>query len=318
MLWGLSSAFTITRDYAHSSRLVAYLSALVLVSIVFRVWVERARRRGIVIKKAYVYEGMVVTVTQYCIQYIMMFCIPLLFLAKAWVTLAVAVVVVASSLVDRWWFRLSRKPWYTGVVRSFSAVIATSFAFAVYFPRFLHLYYPVLGAVAVLSILPWDLAIARQRPKFRHFLPCVCVVVVVVTQATLGSWIRVPLLSVWVNKPVIGTGPESRSLADSWPRKTSQSKLTAAEAQGLDVCCLTPVVSPSGVKSPVTHEWLVNDQVIDRIELPAVRGAGDGTAGFRTFSCKHHLPPPQSIHRLTCRVLLEGIYLGRAEVNFEP
>ncbi len=342
MLWGLSTAFTITRDYAHSARLVGYFAALVLVSIAFRTWMEYARRRqaknrrelelaeedapetklklgDVLIEKAYVVEGMVVTVTQFCIQYIMMFCIPLLFLAQAWITLGLAVAVVASSLVDRWWFRLSRRSWYTGLVRSFSAVIATSFAFAVYFPQRLGLYYPVLSAVAILSILPWELLVQLKRPRAVHFLPCLGVILVVVIQAHLGSWIRVPLLSVWLNKPAIGTERQGRSLGDAWSRKTPKAKLERALAEGLDVCCLTPVVSPSGVMSPVTHEWLVDDQVIDRITLPSVRGVDDGANGFRTFSCKHNLPPPSSIHRITCRVLLEDrIHLGRADVTFDP
>lgn len=330
MLWGLSTAFTITRDYAHSARLVGYLAALVVVSIAFRTWVEVAQRRRArnapggklgeaLFAKAYVVEGMVVTVTQFCIQYIMMFCIPLLFLAKAWVTFGLAVAVVASSLVDRWWFRLSRHGWYTALVRSFSAVIAASFAFAVYFPRHLIHYYSVLSAVALLSALPWELLVQKRRPRPANCAPFLGVLLVVVIQAQLGSWIRVPLLSVWVQKPAIGTGRDGRRLADAWPRRSPKARLEQALAQGLDVCCLTPVVSPSGVMSPVTHEWLVNDQVIDRIKLPAVRGVDDGSGGFRTYSCKRNLPPPASIHRLTCRVLLEDlIHLGRAEVTFEP
>ncbi len=329
MVWGLASGFTITRDYAHSSRLVGYLAALVVVSTLFRIWLEYARRRRDVprqsgltdalLSKPHVVEGMVVTVTQYCIQYIMMFCIPLLFLAGAWVTLGFAVVVVASSLVDRWWFRLSRKSWYTGLVRSFSAVVACSFAFAVYFPKWLDVYYPVLGAVAMFSILPWDLLIERRVPRLSHFLPCLVILLVVLVQIGLGSWVRVPLLSVWLKKPTIGTGLAERRLADAWGAKTPRRKLSEALAGGLDVCCLTPVVSPSGVASTVTHEWWVDDKRIDRIVLPAVRGHDDGAQAFRTFSCKKNLPPPGSIHRLGCRVLLDDqIYLGRVDVSFDP
>jgi hypothetical protein len=265
LVYGAVSGVTLTRDYAHSRLLVGSLAGLVLVSAAWRLWGEYARRtrargatvsgmRGALLDRPRLVTGAAQALTQACTQYIMMFCLPLLVFAHAWITATLAGLVILSSIVDRWWRKLAERPWYVALVRSFAAVLSTSFAFGVLFPHDLALFYPVLGGVAVAAALPWNLIVHQKRPRVADLSPVLVVLALVLGQAALNTWIRVPLLSVWLHRPVFGTGLADRSLTDVWPSMVPQAKLADALASGQELCCLTPVVAPSGVTSPLTHE----------------------------------------------------------------
>ncbi len=329
LAYGLASGILITRDYEHSTTLVRYLLTLVLGSILLRWWLGLEHRepprlvrqlglfRHLRERHALVADfgsGL----TQYAVQYIGMFCLPLLFFAEAWWTFLLTVLVVGSTLWDAWWERLSRQFWYLALVRAVSAVLSGSFAFAVLFPRHLEAFHPALALAAMLAVVPWHRLADRRLPRRRELAPLALVLALALVQACLDSWLRVPLLSVWLKKPGLGADVVEHELREPWAGEVTRGRLSQILAGGEAVCCVSPVMSPSGVLARVVHEWRADDRVIDRIVLPEVRGGGGpkGTQAFRTFSCKKNLPPVASMAALECRVFLEpGIFLGRVRLK---
>jgi hypothetical protein len=329
LAYGLASGIMITRDYEHSSALVRYLVTLVLASILLRWWLSLrggeapalARRFGLV-RHLWERHALVADfgsgLTQYAVQYIGMFCLPLLFFAEAWWTFLLTLGVVASTLWDDWWERLSRQFAYLALVRAVSGVLAASFAFAVLFPRQLAHFHQTLALTGLAAVLPWHLVPERRLPRRAELAPLAVAGLLVLVQACLDAWLRVPLLSVWLKNPAGGAVVEGRELKEPWAGEVSRTRLSQALARGEEVCCVTPVMSPSGVFARVVHEWRADGRVIDRIVLPEVRGGGGpkGTQAFRTFSCKAHLPPVASMAAIDCVTYLEpGIFLGRVRLK---
>lgn len=335
-LWGLISGILLKRDYEHSRSLLSYLGLLVIISAAFRIWLEYESRlasrrhelrglRRFLVQKPGLVAGIANFGTQYAVQYITMFCIPLLVLAGGWTTLGVTVVIAGISLVDPWWSKASSLPWFMAITRCFGAAIAISYAFPVYFPEHLDDFYLYLATVALIAALPWDLTLRWQQRRIQHFIPVLIALSITLAEIPLHSRLRLPLLSIWLKDPVIGVNIANYQLSEVWPKDEDRAKLVAALAANQAICCFTPIISPSGVSAAVTHEWVIDGKAVDRISLSAILGPkplADGTVqtnerGFRTFSCKRNIPHADTLHELTCRVYLgNDLYLGKAAVSF--
>jgi len=337
-LWGLVSGILLKRDYEHSRALLSYLGLFVLISVIFRVFVAYEARlaaraeappkglRGLLVKKPALVSGVANFGTQYAAQYITMFCIPLLFLARAWFSLGLTVVLAAISLVDPWWNKVAKLSWCMAIIRAFSAVIAVAFAFPVLMPENLQYFYPVLAATAVVATLPWDLVMGWHRRRWYHAGPPLLAVSLIVAETMMHSRLRLPLLSIWLRDQAIGVEISAYKLREAWNRDEDHAKLMTAWDAGQSICCYTPIVSPSGVAAVVTHEWLINDQVVDRIALSAIRSPEPNAQGvrqhnergFRTYSCKKHMLNPMAVRALTCRVYLDAdLFVGETHVRFK-
>ncbi len=336
-LWGLISGILLKRDYEHSRALLSYLGLFVLISVIFRIFVEYEARlaakerepkglRRLLVKRPSLVSGAANFGTQYAAQYITMFCIPLLSLAGAWITLALTLLIAVISLVDPWWNKVSMLPWCMSLIRTFSSVIAVAFAFPVLMPAYLEYFYQVLAATALLTSLPWDLLMGWQRRRLQHLLPPAVVLSLIIAEVFMHSRLRLPLLSIWLKDQAIGVDISSYKLGEIWTKEEDRSKLLAATNEGHGICCYTPIVSPSGVEAIVSHEWLINDQVVDRISLSPIRSPEPNSQGvkvhnergFRTYSCKKHVADPSSVKELTCRIYLgEGLFVGETSVRFK-
>lgn len=326
LVYGIVSGVYLTRDYAHSTQLLFYLALAVVVQGSLRLALFVAERRAghlalvqNLAQRPDLVQGLALGAQQYAVQYILMYCIPLLFVARAWVTFGLAVLAVATTLWDTWWLKLARNPLYTSAMRTLAATLAASFAFAVVFPARLSAFYPTLGAVAVLAAVPWDeLRRKRLRIGFLPFLPAVVVLAAVGVQVKADHWLRFPLLSVGLRGAGLGVGIQDRELVERLPRSVPRARFAELALRGDELCCLTPIVSPSGLTAPVTHEWRFDGLVGDRINLPPVRGRGDA-GSFRTFSCKKHLPTPATLREVECIVLLDGtIRIGHTRLVVQP
>lgn len=340
LIWGIISAVFITRDYSHSSYLAASLGCLILVSIFLKLWLgglgEKWMKRlenqltaskvlqastplqtflGYMARPK-VLESFAVQATQYCIQYIAMFCIPLLYAAEAWGTLALTVVIAATTLWEDWWQRLVLQSWYGAIIRGTAAVLATSFSFAVLFPKAFIYFYPVMASATFVAVLPWAAFFPRRRPKSQEVAIVGIVVVAISLQFFTGEWMRVPLLSVWVRKPAFGLGVLQGVLREKLPRRLTRANMDTIVANDIAICCLTPVVSPSGLIAKVSHEWLVNGKTLEIIPLGRIRST-DKTElhPYKTYSCKQNFPPAQEIKSIECRVYLdETVDIGGARL----
>ena len=326
--WGIASGVTVSRDYEKSRYLVGYLAALVLLSVLLRLWMDRqafwlvepeesanqsrgprARLKASLKKRPELVEVPTLQVTQYCAQYIVMFSLPLLYTAHAWVTLALVTILAATTLWDRWWGRLIRQTWYRSLIRLLSTVLAIAFVYPVFLPKELNLFHPTLGILALLSVLPWDLVTRRRSIRRGDWLPAWGVGSLILAQSVLGAATWFPMLSVWIKSPAMGFGIENRVLHEEIKSQVSRGQLIAGLASPEGLCCLTPVKGPSGISSTLVHEWRVNGRLVDKIPLPPVLGTGHFPSEYRTYSCKHYFPNPSEIASISCLAYLEGHHL---------
>ena len=341
LLWGIVSAVFLVRDYAHSNHLAAALGALIVFSVFLKLWFHGLSARwsarwqerllpmpeaaegsishalwALVLKPQAV-ESLALQVNQSCVQYVTMFCMPLLYAAGSYGTLALTLAVGATSLWDDWWARLAPKTWYMAAIRGCVVLLAVSYSFPVFFPRAFSYFYLCMALATLLAVIPWSALFPPRKPLLGELAIVAAVVVAMVIQFFLGEWIRIPVLSVWVRHPAIGIEAFQSGLGEKWPRKISRERLEKAVAQGSRICCLTPLVSPSGMIATVAHEWLVNGERIDYIPLGRIRTT-DKTElmPYRTFSCKQNFPRPRTIVTLECRVYLdETVDIGGARLR---
>lgn len=344
LIWGVVSAIFITRDYSHSSYLAASLGCMLIVSIFLKLWLNGLGEKWLqkwekhllapeavdknspiktfigYMSKPKIVENFAMQATQYCIQYITMFCIPLLYAAEAWGTLALTTVIAASTLWEDWWQQLALKSWYGSMIRGTAAVLATSFSFAVLFPRAFSHFYPVMASATLIAVLPWSAFFPPRRPYFHEIALVAIVVGSISLQFFTGEWMRVPLLSVWVRKPMLGLEISQGALRERLPRKISRAKLEKAFSMGANLCCMTPVVSPSGLIAKVAHEWIVNGETLEVIPLGRIRSTDKTeTTPYRTYSCKQNFPPVTEITSIECRVYLdETVDIGGTQMTISP
>jgi hypothetical protein len=326
--WGIASGITVSRDYEKSRYLVGYLAALVLLSVLLRLWLDRqafwlaeseepvdppkgprARLKASLKKRPELVEVPTLQVTQYCAQYIVTFSLPLLYTAHAWTTLILVTVLAATTLWDQWWGFLIRRSWYRSLIRLLSTVLAVAFVYPVFLPQELDLFHPTLGILALLSVLPWDLVTRKRTIRRRDWFPSLGVGGLILAQSVLGAATWFPMLSVWIKSPALGFGIENRVLHEEIGSQVSRDRLLAGLASPEGLCCLTPVKGPSGISSTLVHEWRVNGRLVDKILLPPVLGTGHSPSEYRTYSCKHYFPNRAEITSISCLAYLEGHHL---------
>lgn len=328
MAWGVTSGITVSRDFEKSRHLIGYLVALVLASALLRIWTDQqafktgesdvketipstraARIAASLRKRPAIVSFPTIQLTQYCAQYIITFSLPLLYFARAWSTLGLVTTLAATTLWDRWWTKLVSFPWYLPLVRLSCTVLALAFVVPVFFPQNLGWFYPLLAFSALISSLPWD-TLTRRRPySWKAFWLPFSVVIVIGAEAAIGPDARFPLLSVWVKSPALGFGVSQRSLLDPVSSPLSRAQLVANLDNGIGLCCLTPVMGPYGIASTLVHEWRVNGNLVDVIQLPPIRGGGSTAPEYRTYSCKRYFPKLHEIQTISCTAFLEGRHM---------
>lgn len=326
--WGITSGITVSRDYNKSGYLLGYLAALVLLSVLMRFWLDRraftgteapqlpappqsrkARIATSLRKNPKLIEIPTLQATQYCAQYIVTFSLPLLFTARAWLTLGLVTALAATTLWDKWWNALCQRAWYRSVIRLVSTVLAVSFVFPVFFPRDLSWFHPVLAALALASVLPWDVLSRQRRIVSKDLAPVTFLAAMILLQVAIGPAAWFPLLSVWIKAPAMGFGMDHRILSERMDSPVTNTRLEAALTSPSGLCCFTPVKGPLGISSPLVHEWRVNGHLVDTIHLPPVHGTGTHPTEFRTYSCKRFFPQREKIRTISCLAFLEGHHL---------
>ncbi len=322
--WGVASGISLKRDYAHSSALVGYLLVFLGISIASRVWLDLHHKhlslkepKNPILGALTAQKGLVDKsadfASQYAVQYILMFCLPLLFMAKAWILFGVALILVGLILVDRFWRWLVNLPFAAPLIRAFTTGLATAYAFPVFFPQFLKFYSIAVASASIAGALPWSAFLDSRWPNIRDLLPCLMLGM----GAFFSNAREIPLLSIWLTDPALGVNIVGRELETRWPSIISQDTWLASREGSSSVCCLSPVVAPSGVEAAMSHEWVVNGRVVDRIEIPPIRSiAKNGEKAFRTYSCKRYFDDPAAIRKLECRIYLnQTLYLGHVNLD---
>lgn len=330
LTWGLASGVMISRDYQRSGRLVAFTFALVVFSAALSLWFQWEKKAVLkadslgkfaqkVQNKAGIIEWLGITATQLYVQYILMFCLPLLFFAKAFWCFSLTILCVGSTLWDPWWVKLVKHGWYRASVRSWSMCLATSFLFPLFFARFLEHYYWAMAFLALAITFPYPTLFRPRSQSVFDVLPCAVIIVLIATMASGRVLPRFPLLAVWLKDPQMAFSDDSGASFSDPPIESplARSILRGELAAGLALCCITPVVAPGTLNVQVFHEWTVDGVFLERIALPEIKGS-TLEASFRTYSCKRNFPALEKAKKLGCRTFLQGnVEIGQVETTLK-
>lgn len=338
LAWGLTTAFLITRNLSEPGRFVAAGLFFVLAGWLVRFVVDSRFGKGHKI------VGLVSAFAlQSAAQYVLLFVIPLLFLAKIWVPLAVSCALATVVLWDPWWLRFHRHPAFLIVLRQWIGALVAAAFLVVLVPRALPWLYALISLLCVVFI--------DRRQLFKtepsegpgttrmdtgrlgsFFWLCVRRGVTVAVLPILAGWQHVsgagwPFapVSVWVHNPGFTLGRPvfvdrdhvSGRLARLPAAGLNATSHTDAMLQAQELCCVTPLVAGQGFEAHVTHDWLLDGRFLERIDLRRVRGNGDD-APYRTFSCKKHFPGLVADSVLRCETRAAGrVLLGAVEIHID-
>lgn len=324
---GVATGFLMKRDYLQTTRLIAFAFLLLLFTFVLEFWFKSSgESRGTYIKKlpkffqrAAAVEWIWMTGTQIYLQYILMFCLPFLIRSEAWLLLAGSVAIIISSFWDPWWLHLAQKGWYNSIIRIWGALLAWGFIFPLFFPTGVEYYHVSMFFVLTIASFPF-LRSHQFKKAFFEFIPfAICFGMFAVYLATPQklAFIRFPLLSVWVQNPILGADILDRSMRLPFPSRMERDEFNGAIETADKICCLTPIVAPPRLDEDIVHRWYINDKEVDIIVLPPVRGSLKEHK-YRTFSCKSHLGNIESIRSIRCEVFVGNhIRLGEVTLSLD-
>lgn len=357
LVWGLVSGILISRDFQHTTRLVVFSFGLVLFSFLLSVWAIWQKRTATSKKplsaikrrlqrRAPTIEWLAVTATQIYVQYILMFCLPLLYFAKSWFVFCCTILFLFSSLWDPWWQKLVKKGWYRVSIRSWSLSLSFSFLYAIFFSNHLDKFYVTLNIVAMAGAFPyaWFARVkflGRSNARVTDFIPAIIIELLAAGQYTNLYHYRFPLISVWLREPTFAIGELETKTFENLKSSNTMGvrELNDIFEGGKRLCCFTPVVAPGVVNASVTHEWTLDGVVLERIKLPKIRtthfsnssenlktfaktnnNAMDA-ASYRTFSCKKSIyfsDSKNATPNIGCKVFLDDVlYIGEVQAKFK-
>lgn len=338
LAWGLLSGMLIGRDYENATRLALFTFGLVIFTLLLNLWFLWRSRTAANMDKASPFakriyargkliEWFGVTATQIYVQYILMFCLPLLVLAQAWITFSITLGCLASTLWDPWWQKLFKGSWYRACILCWGTLLAVAFLYPLFFPGWLGIYYRALGFIAFLFLVPWHRFRARARLRDGRldrklsvvdFVPVLMLACAAGIHTVVPALPPFPLLSVRLDKPHFTYVANEAKAPQMLSRVESAARVAELLSTGQTLCCVTPVIAPDTIRVPLVHEWMVNGSLLERITLPKIRGSRRSSS-YRTFSCKSHFGENVVIESIECAVYLGGdIYLGRAVTYVEP
>lgn len=312
-LWALFSGYRIGRDFSRGWLLLVLACGVWVVLYALSRWVDYVEKlqgssdkiggvRGYLLRDGSRVEWLGATLAQVQAQYVLLFSVPFLYWSGAWLLLGATLTLVLTTLWDPWWQYLVRFSWYERIVRSFSFVLAASFAIAIVLPGVAVWVEAVCLALGLALVVPFH---------FWRGLRAVDLIAPLVwlTMVALHSYgVRtIPLLSVWVAPEAsFGFDVNNRELGERFPSKVATAVLHEGILQGRKVCCWTPIVAPRSLHSALSHVWTRNgSQVIDVIPLGDVVGL-DKDRAFRTYSCKTALEGLSDARSIQCRVRIGG------------
>ena len=302
---GIASGAMISRQYDNSSLVLGYSFAFMALSVVVVAglsWLEilrdTASRAG---RFALNYA------TQSSFQYVTMFTLPFLFLSRSYLTLSLTLVTLTTTLWDDWWAKFHPSIVYRCLLRSLCGGLGLAFGLAVVKPHWIDHFYVITWTAMGLLALPFEGLFHAVKLRPRHWLPAASIAILVVTGLASSRWMPFPLLSHWLSHPAFGIEASSAGLGTTWSSPVSLIDLKKTVQEGEGICCFTPVVAPRGTQDEVSHEWFVDQELVDRIALGqlATSAANEDPAHpFRTYSCKHYFPGLDQAKSLGCRAVI--------------
>lgn len=305
LVWGVVSAFLMTRGYQYTTRLILYFLALLIFSQLIHKLVGRR-----------ILHRMGMLSTQLVIQYIFLFLLPFLFFSKAWMSLVFTFGLSVILFWDPWWERFAKYQWFVLIQSGWGAFLTLLFLYSVLFPNATFVYHTFV-AIMLLFIGILIAKIYKKILGFKVFGALASFAALAVLQWILPPQFRFPTLGIWTRNVRFGFGAAAHAEKFFIESKISTNELNDfLLTQKEPLCCFSPVVAPPKFQRKITHQWHVNGQLIDTIELPNVQGGLDETRGYRTYSCKLNFGELEKISKIECRVFIESsVFLTSVSLN---
>ena len=308
-VYGIFSVFSMQRDFHHTLYLTMILLGLVPGFLALNFIGKLSSKRqasGQSSPRLQAAHWFSQWLTQNMTQYSFMFCLPFFLVSQHWSYLSLTFCLLLTTLWDGWWKRLLPLTIYRQLLRLWSLLCASSFLLPILWPQHLRFFYPALAGLAVLALFP-------TRLDRSHIVASLILMTSVVTNLLLIpiAW-RFPILSVWLDKPHFATNADRKEFGvEKLKAQLSVEELEALLNRGSSLCCVAPVVAPSGVRAKVTQEWTLDGHVLERSELKSYIQGNAEQKGFYSFFCKHNFPKLSAQHTLRCRLSLQdSIFLG--------
>jgi hypothetical protein len=314
--WGIYSIFMMKRDFQHTTRLTIFLVALVpaflLLHLVGRMATQH-EARGQTSPRLKAVNWLSQSITQNMTQYILMFSLPFFIVSQRWVYLGITLLLLATTLWDKWWKTLLPITLYRQLLRLWSILCAGSFLYPFIWPGHLSQFYLAMASAAALVLFP-------TRLDRTHWISSIILLALtLVNLLLLPPAFRFPLLSVWVSKPHFGINEDQKdhgvkNVPKDWSMREFQSTLV----EGSSICCVAPVVAPPGVRERITQEWTLEGRLLEKPQLKSTIRGNANQRGFHSFFCKRNFPSAEAGQQLRCRVSLQdSIFLGETTLNLQ-
>lgn len=324
LIWGIASSFWLTRDYSKAYRLGLFTIAFFILIILMSTWYSYitriSQKNQSNLKKIHInihkqkdlFEFVGLTITQYFIQYIFMFCIPFLYFRQEWIWLFFCSFFVGMTLWDPFWIRLFKIQLFRLFLRLIATCMVFGFLFAVFFPQFIDYYYVWFTIICFSVIFPWNSLFLKQEINIPEIAASFILTIFIAIHSFIPSEYQFPVISIWVensNYSIDKPGNKSYELINGniKSRKDFISTLNA----GKQICAISPIIAPAGFYSKIYHEWYIDDRFVDKITLPSISGS-DINEQHSTYSCKKFFLNLKTVKKITTKIYLKnGIYVGR-------
>jgi hypothetical protein len=330
--WGLASGFLMNRGYDRVQNLTIFTAILLVLGVILVKGVGGVNSVHLAKSKPWLQKlsslatwlGWTVTQSQY--QTVVLFCLPFCYYTKQFLLLGITLVLSVPLFWDPFWdAQVSWGP-FRRIIRSWSAALAIAFLWPWVAPRYLEWITIISYAGLLITSLPFSWVFHFIFLKYPAHLNStnpglvrggLSTTLVSLSPFTLWAVLigfqKIPILplSIWVKNPMFVTRTQIQAIKNHslHPDKIQQLLKDIVTSEE-EVCCLTPIVAPTGAKYRVMHQWEIQTdgkptQVIDQIWLPEVTG-GNTQRGYRTYSCKKAFPRVTPLQSIVCKVRLNG------------
>lgn len=309
LLWGIYSGISMNREFSQSLKISIFTGIVLVITmtIPFLDWLQEYFKSRYDLSKSRIRLAWLADLSlQIWSQTILLFSLPMLIVADAWLAASITLILSLITLWDPWFEKILAHLSGRTIFRTWCGLLTISFLYGVIFPRFVGQFYEFLGLLALAFSFPWKSLITRKYDLHTSAPFLICLILIIGAHFGATSF-RFPLVCVWLKKPgfLLKESIHTRSLLAQLPSPQ------VLNTEG--ICFISPVIAPRKIKTRIIHEWYVDGSLIDRIFLEDIEVKIDN-ASFHTWSCKQNIP---QVHKsIRVKVLLpDGAVIGEKQIK---
>jgi hypothetical protein len=232
-------------------------------------------------------EGLFKFVTQFIHQESLFFVLPFFILTTTWnsgqaaVTITLILLALISIIDPIYYQWLSKKRALLMLFHGITlfAVLLTALPIVLHLSTFQSYQYATIATLVLL--LPTVYKLGTEKNKLSGTLIAIGVSVVLCSALWFGRY-WVPPASLWLTHIKVDS-----SLNDAEQHSTGITKISAQQLHHSGLYAYTAIRAPKGLVETVTHQWFLNNQLVDSIPLEITGGRKQG---YRTWTHKNNFP----------------------------